>query len=78
MASLRGTMRAPTNLLQQLAEAVLDNSVSVLPAGGLPALSDQPTAEINKDLEARTPVGPSAGFGEMPDTTVTNFAEDDA
>ena len=25
-------MRAPTNLLQQLAEAVLDNSVSVLPA----------------------------------------------
>ena len=44
----------------------------------LPALSDQRTAEINEDLEARTPVEPSVGFGEMPDTTVTNFAEDDA
>ena len=38
LASLRGTMRAPTNLLQQLAEAVLDSSVSILPDGGLPHL----------------------------------------
>lgn len=38
LASLRGTMRAPTNLLQQLAEAVLDSNVSVMPEGGLPAL----------------------------------------
>ncbi|MBO6782857.1 MAG: hypothetical protein JJ899_06240 [Alphaproteobacteria bacterium] len=38
LASLRGTMRAPTNLLQQLAEAVLDSSVSILPDGGLPEL----------------------------------------
>jgi hypothetical protein len=44
----------------------------------LPALSDQRTAEINEDLEARTPVEPSVGFREMPDLTVTNFAEDDA
>lgn len=38
LASMRGTMRAPTNLLQQLAEAVLDSSVSILPEGGLSAL----------------------------------------
>ena len=38
LATLRGTMRAPTNLLQQLAEAVLDSSVSVAPEGGLAAL----------------------------------------
>jgi N-succinyldiaminopimelate aminotransferase len=38
LATLRGTMRAPTNLLQHLAEAVLDSSVSVVPEGGLAAL----------------------------------------
>lgn len=38
LATLRGTMRAPTNLLQQLAEAVLDSTVSVVPDGGLEAL----------------------------------------
>lgn len=38
LASLRGSMRAPTNLLQQLAESVLDSSVSILPEGGLTAL----------------------------------------
>ena len=38
LASLRGVMRAPTGLLQQLAEAVLDNSVSIVPEGGLPVL----------------------------------------
>ena len=38
LASQRGSLRAPTNLLQQLAEAVLDSSVSILPAGGLTEL----------------------------------------
>jgi len=38
LATLRGTLRAPTNLLQQLAEAVLDSSVAMVPAGGLTAL----------------------------------------
>ena len=38
LATLRGTMRAPTNLLQQLAETVLDSSVSLVPDGGLVAL----------------------------------------
>lgn len=38
LASLRGAMRAPTNLLQQLAEAVLDSDIAVMPEGGLPEL----------------------------------------
>lgn len=38
LATLRGTLRALTNLLQQLAEAVLDSSVAMVPAGGLTAL----------------------------------------
>ncbi len=31
-------MRAPTNLLQHLAEAVLESNITVMPEGGLPAL----------------------------------------
>jgi len=38
LASMRGSMRAPTNLLQHLAEAVLDSNISVMPEGGLPDL----------------------------------------
>ncbi len=40
LASLRGTLRAPTGLLQQLAEAVLDNSLSFAPEGGLLSLRE--------------------------------------
>jgi len=60
LASLRGSMRAPTNLLQQLAEAVLDSSVSVLPDGGLPVLR-QSWARFEAETRG-TRIDPDAGM----------------
>lgn len=65
LASLRGNMRAPTNLLQQLAETVLDSAVSIMPDGGLAALRSSWAAF---DAEARgTRADPEAGMAVVAD-----------
>ncbi len=59
-------MRAPTNLLQHLAEAVLDSNITVMPEGGLPALR-QNWADFEAQSRNRT-IDHRAGMVVVKDT----------